>query len=120
MLCASHIGLIGLCLLGNCNMTLVKALRKDAVVSEKNYIPLGHVCVAKFRGKVNGFPRKTYFSCVWCGCFPRNPFFAMSSFSLLTMEIDFPWGGMGSLFPRKTTPPLYTSFPTQTINSNFL
>lgn len=83
---------------------------------------LGRVCVAHFRQKGGVFLWKTPFSSVWCGSFSRNCFFTTSTFSFLSLEMDFLWGVMGSPFPHKVDPLLlFTPFPhSSSINDLYL
>lgn len=71
---------------------------------------LGHVCVTIFCRKLNDFPQKIHFSCVWCGTNPRKYFFAVSSFSLVRLEMDF-LGGIEISFLQKTFSHYIISFP---------
>ena len=50
-------------------------------------------CVTLFCRKVDGFPRKIHFSCIWSGAIPRKQFSSWSTFSLQMLEMDFLWGG---------------------------
>ena len=63
---------------------------------------LGHFCVILFCIKVDGFLRKTHFSCIWCKIISRKRFSASPAFSLLKLEMGF-LESMENGFPRKTS-----------------